>query len=116
MRTILLVLMLLPWAVEVLASFVLFVQLRAFQKSTPALQSEADMDRFKRLAAFQMRATGILLPLMVVPLLVWVYGEFFSHSLTWADLFLFGILPVVVPFACSSAMIGTARVRLGVNS
>src|SRR5581483_10363402 len=108
MRTTFILLMLLPWVVEVLAMLLLFFQ-RAFRKSTPALRSQADMDRFKRLAAFQMRATEILTPLMALPFLIWVYGKFISHSLTWADLFLFGLLPVLVPFACSSAMIGTAR-------
>lgn len=109
MRSILIALMLLPITVAVGLMLLLYAQLKFFRRAVPALTGPADMRRFKRLAAFQMRAARVGLPLTFLPALVWLYGKFIAGSLGWLDLLLYGILPLAVPFICSGLMIGTAR-------
>lgn len=109
MRTVLVILMLLPMGIVVATMFLLYAQLRGFRRAVPRLANSVDMGRFKRMAAFQMRVTNFVLPLTALPAIVWVCGKFFAGSLGWLDLLVYVLVPLAIPFVCSGLMIGTAR-------
>lgn len=94
MRGVLLTLMIAPPAVGLLAMFLLRIQLRRFRREVPVVRTEGDIVLLKRLAAVQMYAALLLLPLTALPPLAWLYGVFIAGVLGWLDLMLYVMLPL----------------------
>jgi hypothetical protein len=93
--------------------FALHFQLLSFRRSVPEIRDSTDMDRFKRLAAFQMGVARFILPLFWLPIPIWLCAKLFTHSVGWLDLIFFAIVPMTLPFILSAmGMAATAnRVR-----
>ena len=109
MRTLLVTLMIGPPVVILLAMFMLRLQLRRFQRDVPVIRAADDLVRLKRLAAIQMYAALGVLPLLPVPLLVWLYGIFIAGLLSWMDLLSFVVLPFAAIVAGAFLMGGPAE-------
>lgn len=60
-------------------------QIRCFLRETRALESAGDLDRFKGVAAIQMYAALVLLPILMAPLALYIYG-LWSGELPPSDL------------------------------
>ncbi len=113
MRTLLLILISLPITLIVLSMFALHFQLLSFQRTVPEIRDSGDIDRLKRLAAFQMAVARFILPLFWLPIPIWLCAKLFTASVGWLDLIFFAILPMILPFVLSAVgMAATAnRVR-----
>ena len=109
MRAVLLCCVLTPTLLTVLLMFLLYAQLRRFRRQVPKIAGQGDMDSFKRLASFQMRAAEFTLPLILAPIIVWALGKFVFGALGWLDVVSYGLLPLAFPVICSSFMVGAAR-------
>jgi len=102
MRPLSVALIVLPITVIVISMFALHFQLLSFQRSVPEIRNSADMDRFKRLAAFQMGVARLILPLFWLPIPIWLCAKLFIGSVGWLDLIFFAILPMILPFLLSA--------------
>ena len=86
-------LMIVPPVIGVVAALWGGAQLRRFARDVPVLRTAAELDRFKRIASLQMYVALGLIPLLALPLLVWLYGMFVAAVLGLFDIFLGVVLP-----------------------
>lgn len=76
-------------------------QIRRFLRETGALESAEDLERFKGIAAIQMYAALVLLPILMAPVVLYGYG-LWSGELAPSDL-LFVLVPSLALFVAGQA-------------
>jgi hypothetical protein len=103
-RDFLLILMLAPPAIALLGMFLLRIQASGFLRVVPAIRTRDDLARFKRLARSQMYVALVMLPLLWLPILVWLVGTFLIGDLRWLDLLWYVVLPWVVVVVAAFAL------------
>ena len=101
--------MLAPPVLVILAMVILHLQHRRFQKEIPLLRDSQDMLRFKRMAAFQMRVSGIAMFLAWSPLVIWIYGIAVARVVGWLDLLLYVVVPYAAELWVGVSMVDRAR-------
>jgi hypothetical protein len=104
MRTLLLILMLAPPVIAVFSMLLMWIQASRFMRDVPSIRTADDLARFKRLAKIQMYVALVVLPLLWLPIVVWLIGHFVFGTLGWVDLLTYVILPWMLVVAAAFIM------------
>jgi hypothetical protein len=106
MRDLLLILMLAPPVIAVLSMLLLRFQASGFLRAIPEIRSREEIAQFRKLAKSQMYVALVTLPLLWLPILVWLVGTFLIGDLRWLDLLWYVALPWIVVVAAAFLLSG----------